>query len=83
LINKGFQIIDRMLGDALPVPLKNRGHLGQNMGGQAGNLDPGQDQKPAVVGNKGETVFPVFLGPADKIVPDTDIIELLFAWQGV
>ena len=54
LINKGFQVIDGMLVDALPVPDKDLGHLGQDMGSQTKDLDPGQDEEPAVVGNEGE-----------------------------
>ena len=42
----------------LPVLGQDPRHRPQDMRGQAGNLYPGQDQKPGVAGDQGEILLP-------------------------
>jgi len=51
-VHKGFEIIDRMVVDLLPVPGEDFGHAAQDVGGQRRNTHPGEDQKPGVVGRQ-------------------------------
>ena len=52
LIDKSFKIIEGMMIESLPILGQDLYHLSQDVGSQAGNPNPGQDEKPGVAGDK-------------------------------
>ena len=72
-INEGLQHIDGMPVDLLPVSGDPPCHFAQQMGREAVDSDPGQNEEPGVVGYK-MNVFPARLGrPSDETIPTADV----------
>jgi hypothetical protein len=51
-IDKSFKIIEGMMIESLPILGQDLYHLSQDAGSQAGNPNPGQDEKPGVAGDQ-------------------------------
>src|SRR5260370_9421437 len=68
-IDEGFQKIDRMPVDALPILRDLAGHATEDMRCQVRYSDPGQNQKARVVGEKTNVAPPRLAAPADDAVP--------------
>jgi len=67
--HKGFQEIYGMAVFLYPVRTDTPGDSAQNVAGQVRNFDPGQNQKPHVVGHEFEIDLPCLHIPADKVIP--------------
>src|SRR5271169_4180654 len=52
LLHEGLQQVQGMAVASLPVSVEAAGDLGKDMAGQGSNVDPGQNQESAVVGDK-------------------------------
>src|ERR1700691_2932989 len=68
-VDEGFQIIDRMPVDALPILRQVTRHAAQNVRGQMRYRDPRQYQKARVVGEITDVPPPRLPVPADETVP--------------
>ena len=68
-VDKGFEQIDGMSILLFPVSADAAGNPGEDMTGQMGNPDPGQDEKAHVVRQVTQVAFPVLPCPADEGIP--------------
>jgi len=68
-VNECFQQIDWMTIFFLPVGADATGDPGEDMTGQMGNPDPGQDKEAHVVRQIPQVAFPVLLCPPDEGIP--------------
>src|SRR6266852_1929887 len=66
-IDEGFQKIDRVPVDALPILRDLAGHAAEDMRRQVRYSDPGQNQKARVVGEKANVAPPRLAAPADEV----------------
>ena len=56
-----------------PIRTDPPGDIPQDITGQVWDSDPGQNQKPHVVGQKVEVCFSCISIPADKVIPGSDL----------
>ena len=68
-VNKGLQQIDWVTILLMPVGADATGDPGEDMTGQMGNPDPGQDKEAHVVRQIPQVAFPVLLVPPDEGIP--------------
>ena len=65
-VNKGFQQIDWVTILFMPVGADATGDPGEDMTGQMGNPDPGQNEKAHVVRQVTQVAFPAPVVPSDE-----------------
>ena len=68
-VNKGLQQIDGVTILLMPVSADTTGDPGEDMTGQMGNPDPGQDEEAHVVRQIPQVAFPFLLCPPDGGIP--------------
>src|ERR1035437_9984672 len=68
-IDEGFQKIDRVPVDALPILRYLAGHAAEDVRGRVRPLAPGQNKKARVGGEEADFAPPRLAAPADEAVP--------------
>jgi len=72
-VHKGLGQPHRSVIKGLPVPVQDFHVRGQDLGGQMGDLHPGQNQKAHIVHHLVQVAFPGLLVPADEAVSGDDL----------
>ena len=67
-LNEGFYQLDWMAVFLLPIDGETPGDLTKNMAGQMRYPDPGQNQKPGVIGDEVQITSAGNIGPTEKVV---------------
>jgi hypothetical protein len=67
-LHEGFQQVKVVVVALLPVGIDPPDNLPQNSAGQLPNLNPGQDQKTAVVGEERQALRALLNRPANPLV---------------
>src|SRR5216683_2066202 len=67
-IDEGFEEVNGVPVDLLPVLRQEDRHPTEHVGGQMRHRDPRQDQKPCVVGNAADVAAPLLGRPADEAI---------------
>src|SRR5664279_1100518 len=68
-VDEGFQKIDRVPVDALPILRDLPGHAAEDVRCQVRDSNPRQNQKARVVGEEADVAPPCLAAPADEAVP--------------
>src|ERR1035441_5889879 len=68
-VDEGFQKIDRVPVDPLPILRDLAAHAAEDVGSQVRDSDPRQNQKARVVGEESDVAPPCLAVPADEAVP--------------
>jgi hypothetical protein len=72
-IDEGLCKVNWVAIRAFPVVGKSRYHAAENVRGQIGTADPGQNQKTSIVGDEANVVPPRFRTPADVAIPAAEV----------
>jgi len=67
-VHEGFDQVDGMAVLGLPIVCEAAGQAGEEVGGQVGDADPGEDEEPDVVGDPRKALGSRGVVPADELV---------------